>query len=173
MGKTVYLNIKKVSRIAIFMLVIITVLLMYLKIKYQVIGLFFKFKIHIIIYVILFIFAHELLHGVGFKIICNAPWENIRYGFDKKHKVPYCSCKDLIHERNKFVAVILLPTIIMGIVTLIITYYSMNLLWTYISAYVFAGGMGDIYMAYDVMKYPKNYKFIDHPSEPGYIVYEN
>lgn len=29
-----------------------------------------------------------------------------------------------------------------------------------------------IYMTYDINKYPKTYRFMDHPSELGYIVYE-
>lgn len=172
MEKTVYLNMRKASILALFMFIIVTSILILLKIRYHGTGLVFRFKLHALVYVIFFIFAHELLHGIGFKVFCKAPWENIRFGFHKEYRAPYCSCKDLLHERNNFIKVLLLPTIVMGVLTLIITYYSQNLLWSCITGYIFFGGSGDIYMAYDVMKYPKSYKFIDHPSEPGYIVYE-
>lgn len=171
MGKTVYLDMKKATKLAIFIFIIITALLMYIKIKYQGIRLVLEIKLHIFIYLILFIFAHEVLHGVGFKIFCKAPWQNIKYGFHKEYRVPYCTCRDLMHKRTNFIGVLLLPTIVLGIITLIITYYSKNLLWIFITAYVFSGGSGDIYMAFDVMKYSKSYKFTDHPTEPGYIVY--
>lgn len=173
MARTIYLDMKKARILALLILVPITAILMYLKIKHQVIGLYFKIEIHILIYMILSIFVHELLHGIGFRIFCKAPWENIKFGFSKKHKVPYCSCRDLTHDRNKFIGVILLPTIIIGIITLIISYFSQNLLWTYVVAFTISGGSGDIYMTYDVLKHSKDYKFIDHPTEPGYIVYES
>ena len=173
MEETIYLDMKKARIMAVLILISITAVLFYFKIKYQVIGLYFKIEIHIISYMILSIFAHELLHGIGFRIFCKAPWKNIRFGFHKKYKVPYCSCMDLRHERNEFIGVMLLPTIINGIITLIITYYSNNLFWTYVMAFVISGGAGDIYMAYGVLKDPIGYKYMDHPTEPGYIVYEN
>lgn len=173
MGKTVYLDLKKARILSVLMILSITAILFYFKIRYQVIGLYFKIEIYPIVYMLVSIVFHELLHGVGFVIFCKAPWENIRFGFHKLYKVPYCSCRDLTHERNGFIGVILLPTIINGIITLAIAYYSQNLLWTYIVAFVISGGAGDIYMAYDVLKYSKDYKYMDHPTEPGYIVYES
>mgnify|MGYP000956184981 CR=1 FL=1 len=172
MGKEVILDIKAASKLAIFLQLFVTFILALFKMIFQNDGLFFKFTLNILIYSILFIFVHEFLHGIGFKIFCNAPWKDIRYGFDKRYFTPYCSCKDLITKRNKFISVILLPTIIAGIITLIITYLSKNLFWTLVAGFVFSGGAGDIYMVYEISKYPSTYKFMDHPSEPGYIVYE-
>lgn len=172
MEKTIYLDMKKSNILAIFLFAFTLVILIYFKIRHQTMVLYHKVEINIIVYTILSIFAHELLHGLGFKIFCKAPWENIRFGFHKKYKVPYCSCRDLSHGRNKFIEVILLPTIINGIITLIIAYYSNNLFWTYVMAFIISGGAGDIYMAYGVLKDPIGYKYMDHPTEPGYIVYE-
>ena len=168
MGKTIYLDMKKSNILAIFLFAFTLVILIYFKIRNQTMVLYYKVEINIIVYTILSIFAHELLHGLGFKIFCKAPWKNIRFGFHKKYKVPYLS-----HGRNKFIGVILLPTIINGIITLIIAYYSNNLFWTYVMAFIISGGAGDIYMAYGVLKDPIGYKYMDHPTEPGYIVYEN
>lgn len=173
MPKEIIIDLRPVSKLAIILQVAIALVAIVFKIVFQNGELAFKFRIHIILYTILFIFAHELLHGIGFRYICGASWKNIRYGFIKKYLTPYCTCKDLVTERNRFIGVILLPTIILGIVTAIITYYSNNLFWTIVWGYVFSGGAGDIYMAYDIFKYPKIYKFMDHPSELGYIVYEN
>lgn len=172
MGKEVILDLKAASKVGIYLQVFVTFILILFKMIFQNSGLFFKFTLGILIYSIVFIFAHELLHGIGFKIFCNAPWKDIRYGFDKRYFTPYCSC-NLVIDRNRFIGVILLPTIIIGIITLIITYYSRNLFWTLTAGFVFSGGAGDIYMVYEISKYPNICKFKDHPSEPGFIVYDN
>lgn len=172
MSKEIIIDLRPVSKLAIILQIAITLITIVFKIVFQNGNLGFKFRIHIVLYIILFIFAHELLHGIGFRYICGGPWKNIKYGFNKKYLTPYCTCKDLITARNKFIGVILLPTIILGIATTIITYYSNNLFWTIVLGYVFSGGSGDIYMAHDIFKYPKTYKFMDHPIEPGYMVYE-
>lgn len=172
MPKEIIIDLRPVSKLAIILQVVITVVAILFKIVFQNGNLAFKFRIHIILYTILFIFTHESLHGIGFRYICGAPWRDIRYGFNKKYLTPYCTCKDLVTERNRFIAVILLPTIILGIATTIITFYTNNLFWTIVLGYVFSGGSGDIYMANDIFKYPRTYKFMDHPIEPGYIVYE-
>ena len=173
MPKEIIIDLRPVSKLAIILQIAITLVAIIFKIVFQAGELVFKFRIHILFYVVLFVFAHELLHGIGFRYICGSPWNNIRYGFNKKYLTPYCTCKDMVAERNKFIGVILLPTIILGIATTIITYYSSNLFWTIVLGYVFSGGSGDIYMTYDIFKYPKTYEFMDHPIEPGYIVYEN
>ena len=172
MPKEIIIDLRPVGKLAIILQVVITLVAIVFKVVFQNGDLAFKFRTHIVLYIILFIFTHEMLHGIGFRYICGASWKNIRYGFNKKYLTPFCSCKDLVTERNKFIGVIMLPTIILGISTTIITYYSNNLFWTIVLGYVFSGGGGDIYMAYLIFKYPKTYKFMDHPIEPGYFVYE-
>jgi hypothetical protein len=173
MPKEIIIDLRPVSKLAVILQLAVTLIAIVFKIVLQNSDLAFKFRIHILLYIILFIFAHELLHGIGFRYIGGAPWKDIRYGFNKKYLTPFCTCKDLIMERNRFIGVILLPTIILGIGTSIITFYSSNLFWTLVLGYIFFGGSGDIYMAYDILKYSKTYKFMDHPTEPGYIVYED
>lgn len=124
-----------------------------------------------ILYIVSIVFAHEGLHGVGFRYIGKASWENINYGV-YKYLMPYCICKDLIMSKRQYIGIMLLPNIVLSGLTLVIMFKSYNLFWTLIAAFVISSGIGDYFMVAEVSKYTIGARFQDHPMKPGFYVYE-
>ena len=133
---------------------------------------FFGIDWIIVIYTLFVFLIHEVLHGLGFKIIGKAEWKDIKFVFNKKNFAPYCICKDLILSKRQYIWIMLLPNIILSLLTLGIMVGSYNLIWAIMMGYVVGCGAGDYYMVVKAMKYPNGMKFQNHPSEAGFFIYK-
>lgn len=124
------------------------------------------------IYTVFVFLIHEVLHGLGFKIIGKAEWKDIKFVYNKKYFAPYCICKDLKLSKSQYIWIMLLPNIILSLLTLGIMVGSYNLIWAIMMGYVVGCGAGDYYMVLKAIKYPKEIKFQNHPIEAGFFIYE-
>lgn len=134
--------------------------------------LFFKFNWIGIIYIAIIIVIHEGLHALGFIILAKAPRDKVKFGFHKQYFTPYCACNDCLITKFGYISTLLLPSVILGIVTVIFLFFTNNIFWSIICGWVVASGSGDYYMAYLVSRYESHVKFMDHPKEPGFFVLE-
>lgn len=170
MKKEVIVDIKKLNKFYIAIQLLSMLILMLVRIKLKPV-LTLRAKWYMVTYILFIFFIHEVLHGIGFKFIGKAKWEDIKIGFHKKLIAPFCTCKDLVMTKNQYIGVTLLPNIVLSILTLLIMIKSDNLFWSFIAGYVIGSGAGDYYMVIEAMKYPDDARFQDHPTEPGFYIY--
>ena len=71
---------------------------------------------------------------------------------------------------KQYLGVMMLPTIVYTVLTLIITLMSGNLFWGLMMGMVIGGGAGDFAMGSEIIKQPGRVLFKDPPSEPGFYV---
>lgn len=135
-------------------------------------NIYLNFNLVQLIYVVVSIVLHELLHAVGHIFISGAPRESIEFGFNIKHMAAYCYCNNFEISKSGYIKSLLLPNVFLTLITLIILFFTDNILWSIIFGLMFSSGAGDYYMVYLLSKYKNNAKFIDHPSLPGFYVIE-
>ena len=172
MKKEILIDMKKLNiyYIVIQLLSMVVLSLIDLKLKP---FLIFRIRWYMVVYILFIFLIHEVLHGVGFKIIGKVPWKNIKIGFNKKFMAPFCTCKDLVMTKRQYIAVMLLPNVVLSLLTLIIMIKSNNLFWAFISGYVIGSGAGDYLMVIEALKCPEGVKFKEHPKQAGlYILLE-
>lgn len=172
MKKEIIFDIKKIRILSVILTILIAFILVLIRLNIERPVFYFNIRWYMVIYIVFIVFAHEGLHGIGFRYIGKSPWENISYGIHRQYLTPYCVCKDSIMTKRQYLGVLLLPNIILSSITLMIMIKSYNLIWTLLATFVIASGVGDYYIAIDVFKHSKGTKFHDHPSQPGfYILY--
>lgn len=170
MKKEIIVDIRKLNSIFIILVLSISIILILFRVKLRPVTTN-EVNWYMAIYGVFIIIAHEGLHGIGFRYIGNAPWENINLGFNKEVFAPYCTCSDLVLKRNQYIAIVLLPNIVLNLLTLLVIIGSNNLFWAIVGGFIFASGASDFYMAAKVLNYPKEAKFQDHPLDNGCYVF--
>jgi len=171
MKKEIIFGIKKIRILSVILTILIAFILVLIRLNIERPVFYFNIRWYMVIYIVFIVFAHEGLHGIGFRYIGKLPWKNISYGIHRKYLTPYCVCRDSIMTKIQYLGVLLLPNIILSSITLIIMIRSYNLTWTLLSTFVIASGVGDYYMAIEVIKCPRETRFEDYLTEPGFYIY--
>ena len=171
MKKEIIFDIKKIRILSVILTILIAFILVLIRLNIERPVFYFSIRWYMVIYIVFIVFAHEGLHGIGFRYIGKSPWENISYGIHRKYLTPYCVCRDSIMTKRQYLGVLLLPNIILSSITLIIMIKSYNLTWTLLATFVIVSGIGDYYMTIEVVKCPHETRFKDHPTEPGFYIY--
>ena len=171
MKKEIIFDIKKIRILSVILTILIAFILVLIRLNIERPVFYFNIRWYMVIYIVFIVFAHEGLHGIGFRYIGKSPWENISYGIHRKYLTPYCVCRDSIMTKRQYLGVLLLPNIILSIITLIIMIKSYNLTWTLFATFVIVSGIGDYYMAIEVVKCSHETRFEDHTTEPGFYIY--
>lgn len=173
MKKEIIFDIKKIRILSVILTILIAFILVIIRLNIERPVFYFNIRWYMVIYIVFIVFAHEGLHGIGFRYIGKSAWENISYGIHRKYLTPYCVCRDSIMTKRQYLGVLLLPNVILSIITLIIMIKSYNLTWTLFATFVIVSGVGDYYMAVNVLKYPKSIKLQDHSREIGFYIFFN
>lgn len=117
------------------------------------------------------VYVHELLHGVGWSKFCKNGWKSIHIGIMWKLLTPYCYCAEALSFRQ-YVFGGMLPFMVLGIGGTIIAFITgSNLIMNLAAINIFAAG-GDITIMFSLLKHKKN-KIIDHPTECGFWAFSN
>lgn len=116
------------------------------------------------------IFVHEFIHGFLWHLSCEKKWDSIDFGFNAKNITPYCHCREAL-SRKMYCIGALGPTILLGIVPIIIGILMRN--WFVLATGVIGvvGGCGDILVVFTLRKH-KDCMLFDHPYEVGYAYFD-
>ena len=130
------------------------------------IGLFF-------IVTIISIIIHELIHGYFFAKYNRSGWKTVKFGFNKEMLAPYATCQEPVKVKQ-FRIIVIMPTIILGIIPLLISLFiNHNLLLFFYAVFMILSGIGDILVLWVVRKLDTNQYIIDHPRALGYFLINN
>ncbi len=119
------------------------------------------------------IVIHELIHGYFFARYNHSGWKSVKFGFNIKMLAPYATCQEPVKVKH-FRIIVAMPTIILGIIPLLISlsiYH--NLLLFFYAAFMILSGIGDILVLWVVRKLDANQYIIDHPRTLGYFLINN
>lgn len=118
------------------------------------------------------IWAHELLHGLGY-IMGGVNRSELKYGFNWKNVIFYVSCKVPVTMKTYKLAGIL-PLIVLGVFPTLIAllFEGLGLLFFW-SLTMLMMCSGDIYMLLRIRNFPLNSLVIEHPKRVGCYVLEN
>ena len=126
-----------VLNILAILIFIITLFIVNL-IGYDNFSAFEEYGLSILIFLILWLILHEVLHSIGFVIFKEVKQKNITYGISLEKEVFYCMCKQEI-SKKVILTSLLFPLTIIGIITLIIGIVLDNSLLVLLSIYNIMG----------------------------------
>ncbi len=114
------------------------------------------------------IFVHEILHGIGWGIFCKDK-KSISFGMMWKQLTPYCSCAEPL-TYTKYLIGSLLPFFILGIVMFMIALFTENTGCLYLSILNILSAGGDTTISLLLWNHRKDI-IVDHPTKVGFIAY--
>lgn len=130
----------------------------------------------IAVLVIFFILVaiHECIHGLVLAFYAKGHFSSIAFGMEWKALTPYCTCKEPL-GKLQYMIVAIMPTIVQGIIPIIIAMingWDMLLLFSLI---MIAVGGGDIVCVGRLLLHRtgrKSCMVLDHPYKCGFVIME-
>lgn len=117
---------------------------------------------------------HELIHGACWSLFTPHHFKDIEFGIMKRTMTPYCACLvPLKKEQHLFGTA--MPLIVLGILPMIAGIALGNLSVLFIGIFMAVGAAGDIMIIRTVLGYKSSANeivYMDHPTEPGGVVFE-
>jgi len=142
------------------------------KITYSEAESYFTRKILIFIALLIIgVILHELIHGITWALFSPRHFKDIKFGIIWTSFMPYCHCKIPLHV-NQYRIGAIAPLIILGIFPYILGLLLQNLTVFILGIFLILGAVGDIAILWNTRKIPANKTIQDHPTEPGFIVYD-
>ena len=114
----------------------------------------------LLIYMILWLMLHEILHGIGFAIFKEVNKKNIVFGMALEKGVFYCMCKQKI-SKKVILTSLLFPVTIIGLITLIIGIMIHSYYLVVLSILNIAGAVGDLVMTVFFLKADNDIIYLD------------
>ncbi|MBR4389667.1 MAG: DUF3267 domain-containing protein [Prevotella sp.] len=117
------------------------------------------------------IVVHELIHGITWACYAKRGFRAISYGVIWKMLTPYTHCDEPMRIRP-YVVACLMPLLVLGIIPSVIAIIIGWIPLLAFGIFFIAGAMGDVLIVWMLRKENPEYMVLDHPSEPGYFIYE-
>lgn len=114
----------------------------------------------LVIFMVLWLMLHEVLHGIGFYLFPSVRKSNIVFGVALEKGVFYCMCKQKIGKRVILTS-LLFPFVFIGIVTLIWGMIIQSYYLVMLSILNIAGAVGDLVMICYFLKVPNDVIYMD------------
>lgn len=114
---------------------------------------------------------HELVHGCVWAHYAKQGWKSISFGVMWKYLAPYCHCSEPLlvpHYRRGALA----PLFVVGILPVLLSPFFHSLALLFFGIFFISGASGDLMVVWRLRKEDPANKVLDHPSEAGYLVYE-
>ena len=121
---------------------------------------------------ILLIAGHELIHGLTWSLFTPDGFKNIAFGINTC--VAYCNCNKPL-KKSQYILGAVMPLITLGIIPMIVGIVIGNFLVLLIGILMSAAAAGDIMIIHKILTYKSNASeiiYMDHPTEPGGIIFE-
>lgn len=117
------------------------------------------------------IVVHELIHGLTWAMYAKSGFKSISFGVMWKMLTPYCHCSEPLKVSHYAIGA-LMPLVVLGIIPSVAAICLKSLFWLSIGIFFIAAAAGDIMVAWNLRKEKPGNKILDHPTEAGYLVYE-
>jgi len=127
-------------------------------------------SIETILYLILLVIAHEIVHAVAWKFASGLPWSRFSFGIDKKSLSPYCHAEAPMEVRAYRIGAGA-PLVVVGILPYVVALLTADSRLALLSAALISAAVGDIYVLWSLRGVPDGALCLDHPSQAGCIVY--
>ena len=123
-----------------------------------------------LLFLLIGIVLHELVHGIFFAIFANKGFASVRFGMMWKYLAPYAHCKEPLKIKNYTIA-LLAPLVLVGILPAIVGIAMGNFLLLFVGIFMSGGAAGDL-MIYNLIKKENPEDYVqDHPSEAGCYIF--
>ena len=117
------------------------------------------------------IVVHELIHGLTWAMYAKTGFKSISFGVMWKMLTPYCHCSEPLKISHYSIGA-LMPLIVLGILPSIAAICLKSLFWLTMGVIFIAAAAGDIMIVWNLRKEKPENMVLDHPTEAGYLVYE-
>ena len=120
---------------------------------------------------ILSFILHELIHGISWRCFVQNGWKSLKFGILWNQMMLYCHCEEPLTARQYRIG-LLMPTIILGIIPIVIAWTTGSGFLLAYGIIMTAGGGGDL-MIYGLMSKVNSDTMVkDYPKEIGFTVEE-
>jgi len=120
----------------------------------------------------IWLWIHEIIHGIGFSINKEVSFKNVTFGALLEKGILYCMCKQKISKKSILIALIL-PLVVIGFITLIISFIINDGVLAFLSCLNISGAIGDIVMFIMITRMPKEIYYIDLDEPDSFILLSN
>lgn len=129
------------------------------------------YPITIVLFMIIPIVVHELIHGLFFGIYAKSGFKSISFGVLWKYLTPYCHCNEPLLLKHYIIGAIM-PGIILGLIPSILALVLGSMPLLILGWYMTIGAAGDIMIIKLLWSEDKSNSYVlDHPSEAGCYIY--
>ena len=141
---------------------------------YHEVEIFFMKKM--ILYIVVFIggiVVHELIHGLVWGYFAPQHFKNISFGISFRSLIimPYCHCNAPL-QVGQYRMGALAPLFILGIIPYLFGMFAHSFSVMFFGFFFILTAMGDIAIVWKMRGLPNHQMVLDHPSEPGFIIFE-
>ena len=175
------ISIEKASRLAItlFGILVIVLGLPFIIMHNEIFSVYFSnFKVitflndvlWFILFFIIGIVLHELIHGFTWLLFIKWRVRNIRFGIMWKYFTPYCHCKVPLKVKHYIIGA-LMPAFIFGIIPTIIAFLAGSIMLFFLGVNFIVAASGDFLITYMLINENGSNYVLDHDSLPGCTVY--
>ena len=134
-------------------------------------GGLFGFMYGTVLFGVLLMIPHELIHGLTAMLVGKAKWKDLKFGMMWKKCAAYCHCGvPLTVAQYRWVT--LMPLILLGIIPSILSFILGNSLILLYGMIGITVAIGDIWIAWLLRKEDGSVKVYDHPSTAGYFLFD-
>lgn len=155
------MNIKRLNIICTLLFVPLFFILYFL-------GIFRYFSLSFLILYFLWMFLHELFHGIGFSLNSGIKHKNIVYGACLEKGIFYCMCKQKISKNNIIIS-LLFPFFFLGVFTYFIGLIINSPILVLLSLFNIVGCVGDLFMFFAFIKMP-DFQYLDLDDCTGFVL---
>lgn len=124
------------------------------------------------IIIILWMFLHEILHGIGFLSLGKVKRRNVVFGAEIEKGIFYCMCKERISKINIVIALVF-PLFFIGIVTYVLGLFLNSDILILASIFNISGAIGDILMLIDIIMMPRDINYLDLDDNTSFTILSN
>ena len=126
-----------------------------------------------LIMILVSMFIHEVLHGIGWFPWTKNGWQSIYLGIMWEYVTPYCHCKEPLKPRQYLIGG-LMPFLVLGVGMYLLAFAtgSQFLLWLSLLNILSAGGDTTIVcMLFKYLKQNETCYILDHPTDCGFVAF--
>ena len=114
---------------------------------------------------------HELVHGITWAYYSKGGWRSVSFGVIWKMLTPYCHCSEPL-KKSQYITGALMPLFVVGILPLLVSPFVESICLCFFGIFYISGAAGDLMVVSRLRKENPSFTILDHPTEPGYLVYE-
>jgi hypothetical protein len=124
-----------------------------------------------IIFILLGIILHELIHGLTWALFVKERLRAIKFGVLWKYLTPYCHCKSHLKVKH-YIAGAITPAIILGMLPTLWAFINGDIMLFFLGSYFIVAASGDFLIIYLLRNEAANSYVKDHETLPGCIIYK-